>query len=44
MIHYTIVKNTTFNGMKLPSLAVCDKNNNIVVYKKFGYSNYKNRN
>jgi carboxynorspermidine decarboxylase len=44
MIHYTIVKNTTFNGMKLPSLAVCDKNNNIVVHKKFGYNNYKNRN
>ena len=25
MIHYTIVKNTTFNGVKLPDLAVLHK-------------------
>lgn len=44
MIHYTIVKNTTFNGIKLPSLAVYHKNKDLVVYKKFDYLDYKNRN
>lgn len=44
MIHYTIVKNTTFNGIKLPNLAIIDENKNIVVKKTFSYDDYKNRN
>ena len=44
MIHYTIVKNTTFNGIKLPNLAIIDDNKNIVVKKTFSYDDYKNRN
>ena len=44
MIHYTIVKNTTFNGIKLPSLAVFTKDKKLIVKKEFGYSEYKRRN
>jgi len=42
-IHYTFVKNTTFNGIKLPSLAIKRKDGTIEVVKEFGYENYKNR-
>ncbi len=44
MIHYTIVKNTTFNGIKLPNLSVLKKDGTYEVVKKFGYNEYKNRN
>ncbi|ASM35771.1 carboxynorspermidine decarboxylase [Campylobacter sputorum subsp. bubulus] len=43
-IHYTIVKNTTFNGIKLPDLHLVDKNGNVISSKFFGYEEYKNRN
>ena len=43
-IHYSIVKNTTFNGIKLPSLAILEKNGNLKIVRKFDYSDYKNRN
>ncbi len=43
-IHYTIVKNTTFNGIKLPDLAVLKKDGSYEVSKQFGYEDYKNRN
>lgn len=42
-IHYTFVKNTTFNGIKLPSLAIKRKNGTIDVVKEFGYKDYKER-
>jgi carboxynorspermidine decarboxylase len=42
-IHYTFVKNTTFNGIKLPSLAIKRKNGEIELIRKFGYEDYKNR-
>jgi len=42
-IHYTFVKNTTFNGIKLPSLAIWTKNNKLKMIKEFGYEDYKNR-
>ena len=44
MIHYTIVKNNTFNGARLPAIILLDKDNKIKSYKKFNYSEYKNRN
>ena len=44
MIHYTIVKNTTFNGIKLPDLAVLYKDGRYEVAKKFGYEEYERRN
>lgn len=43
-IHYTIVKNTTFNGVKLPSLAMIDESGDVVVWREFGYEDYANRN
>ncbi len=43
-IHYTIVKNTTFNGIKLPSLGVLKKDGELKIVKRFGYEDFKNRN
>ena len=42
-IHYTFVKNTTFNGIKLPSLAILRKNGELDIIKEFGYEDYRNR-
>ena len=44
MIHYTIVKNTTFNGVNLPSLCIWTKEGELRVVRKFGYEDYKDRN
>lgn len=42
-IHYTFVKNTTFNGVKLPSIALWTKDNKLKIVHEFGYEDYKNR-
>ncbi len=42
-IHYTFVKNTTFNGIKLPSLVIKRSGGEIELIKEFGYEEYKNR-
>lgn len=42
-IHYTFVKSTTFNGIKLPSLVVKRKDGRIELIKEFGYLEYKSR-
>ena len=42
-IHYTFVKSTTFNGIKLPSLAILHKNGNLEIIKIFEYKDYKGR-
>ena len=42
-IHYTFVKNTTFNGIKLPSLAIKRKNGGIEIIKEFSYEDYRDR-
>ena len=44
MIHYTIVKNTTFNGVPLPSLCIWTKEGQLKVMREFGYESYKLRN
>ena len=44
MIHYTIVKNNSFNGIPLPSLAILKKNGKLKIVRKFGYNDYKKRN
>jgi carboxynorspermidine decarboxylase len=44
MIHYTIVKNTTFNGVPLPSLCIWTADGRLQVARKFGYEDYKLRN
>lgn len=42
-IHYTFVKNTTFNGIKLPLLSILRKNGDLEIVKKFEYRDYKGR-
>jgi len=42
-IHYTFVKNTTFNGIKLLSLVIKRKDGTIELIKEFGYEEYKGR-
>lgn len=44
MIHYTIVKNNTFNGIPLPSLGIIDQENRFKLLKTFTYHHYKDRN
>lgn len=44
MIHYTIVKNTTFNGVQLPSLCIWTKEGKLRVVRSFGYEDYRDRN
>jgi carboxynorspermidine decarboxylase len=43
MIHYTMVKTTTFNGVNLPSIGKLDPNGEFHLYKKFGYESFKDR-
>ena len=43
MAHYTMVKNNTFNGMKLPSIAVNTVDGEIKIIKDFGYEDFKMR-
>ncbi len=43
MAIYSMVKTNTFNGMKLPSIALCDKDGNTKIIKEFGYEDFKNR-
>lgn len=44
MSHYTMVKTTTFNGTKLPSIAVWNsETSDIQIVKEFGYEDFKGR-
>jgi carboxynorspermidine decarboxylase len=43
MAHYTMVKNNTFNGVRLPSIAVVDRQGRVRVVREFGYEDYRNR-
>lgn len=44
MAHYTMVKTSTFNGVRLPSIATHDPaNHRITVHRRFGYSDYRDR-
>ena len=43
MIHYTFVKNTTFNGVNLPSLAIWTSAGELQVVRRFGYADFKTR-
>jgi carboxynorspermidine decarboxylase len=43
MAIYTMVKNTVFNGVRLPHIVIMDKDNKIVHVKKFGYGEYKDK-
>lgn len=43
MAHYTMVKNNTFNGVKLPSIAINTLKEGVRLIKEFGYQDYKSR-
>lgn len=43
MIHYTMVKTTTFNGVKHPSIGIWTKEGNFRLIKEFSYEDYRNR-
>ena len=42
-MHYTMVKATTFNGIKLPDIAIQRLNGDIDVVREFGYEDFKGR-
>lgn len=43
MIHYTMVKTTTFNGVTHPGIAIWREGGRLEMVRKFGYRDYKNR-
>lgn len=43
MAIYSMVKNTTFNGMALPSIAIKHKNGDCKIVRKFSYEDFKTR-
>ena len=44
MAHYTMVKNTTFNGMCLPAIAIHDSlTGQTQVVRQFSYEDYRKR-
>ena len=44
MAHYTMVKNNTFNGVRLPSIGIYDpEKDEVCIVRKFNYEDYKNR-
>ncbi|MGC9350396.1 MAG: carboxynorspermidine decarboxylase [Sulfurovum sp.] len=42
-MHYTMVKATTFNGIRLPSIAIERIDGTVDVVKEFGYEEFKER-
>ena len=43
MNHYTTVKSTMFNGVSHPSIGLWSQNDGFVLYRSYGYEDYKNR-
>ncbi|MDO5560473.1 MAG: carboxynorspermidine decarboxylase [Oscillospiraceae bacterium] len=43
MAIYSMVKTNTFNGMKLPSIAVCHSDGTVETVRTFGYGDFKCR-
>ncbi len=43
MAHYSMVKNNTFNGMNLPSIAKVNEHREVEIIRTFGYEDFKNR-
>lgn len=43
MAIYSMVKNNTFNGMPLPSIAAMQKDGQVKIIKSFAYEDFKNR-
>lgn len=43
MIHYTMVKTSTFNGVKHPDIAIWHEDGTLEIVREFEYEDYKNR-
>lgn len=44
MAHYSMVKTNTFNGIRLPSIALLDsRTKEVEIVRRFGYEDFKNR-
>jgi len=43
MIHYTMVKTTTFNGVNLPSIGIWTKKQEFKLIRTYGYESFKDR-
>jgi carboxynorspermidine decarboxylase len=43
MIHYTMVKTTTFNGVRHPDICILRESGEMEIVKKFGYVDYRDR-
>lgn len=43
MIHYTMVKTTTFNGVRHPDICIWKEDGELEVVKAFGYEDFKGR-
>lgn len=43
MIHYTMVKTTTFNGVRHPSICIWHEDDTLEVVREFGYEDFKGR-
>lgn len=43
MIHYTMVKTTTFNGVKHPDISILREDGQLEIVKHFEYEDFKNR-
>lgn len=43
MMHYTMVKTSTFNGVNHPAIAVWNRDNSFRIIRRFGYKDYRGR-
>jgi carboxynorspermidine decarboxylase len=43
MMHYTMVKTSTFNGVVHPSIGRLDRDGNFKLWREFGYEDYRSR-
>lgn len=43
MIHYTMVKTTTFNGINLPNIGIWKTDDTFELIRSYGYDDYKKR-
>lgn len=43
MMHYTMVKTNTFNGINLPNIGIWHENGSFEMVKSFGYDDFKSR-
>ncbi len=42
-MHYTMVKATTFNGIRLPAIALLRRDGSVEILRTFGYEDFKKR-